>query len=86
MNGVTATGDGGIDHGGHIQVAFRGGGGPHPDRGVRRGHVPGAGIGIGVDGDGTDSQLAGGADDAQGDLAPVGDEQRTDHGGLLEDC
>ena len=35
---------------------------------------------LGVHGDGGDAELAGGADDAHGDLAPVGDQDLLQHG------
>jgi hypothetical protein len=37
-------------------------------------------IGVGVDGDGGDAHPAGGADDAGGDFAPVGDQDLLEHG------
>ena len=37
--------------------------------------VRGVAVGVGVDGDRGDAQLAGRPQDAHGDLAPVGDEQ-----------
>ena len=44
--------------------------------GVREGNMPGLRVGIGVDGDGPNSEPPRGLDDAAGDFAPVGDEQR----------
>jgi hypothetical protein len=38
-------------------------------------------VGFGVDGDGGDAELVERADDAHGDLAPVGDEDLGEHGG-----
>ena len=43
-------------------------------------------VGLGINGQGLDAQLAAGPHDAQGDLAAVGDEQRFDHGALRGKC
>jgi hypothetical protein len=39
-----------------------------------------AGVGVGVDGDGGDPHLLAGADDADGDLAAIGDQDFAKHG------
>ena len=37
-------------------------------------------IGLGIDGDGFDIELAAGADDAEGDFAAIGDQDALEHG------
>ena len=55
------------------------GGGPMQTASSAKAHVQRLGVGLGVDGHGRDAQLAAGADDAHGDLAPVGDEDLVEH-------
>ena len=69
----------GVEDPGGNEVAFRGGGGADGDRDVGLAHVRRAGVGFGIDRDGAHAHAAGGADDAAGDLAPVGDEDTFDH-------
>ena len=54
---------------------LRGSGGPDEVRLVGHLDVPGARVGLGVDGDGGDAEPLGRAHDAAGDLAAVGDQQ-----------
>ena len=63
----------------HLQVALDRRRRPDADGLVGEGHVPRLGVGLGVHGDGRDAELAAGADDAHGDLAPVGDEDLVEH-------
>src|SRR5688572_8603927 len=49
------------------------------DRLIRFAHVEGIGVGVRKNGDGADLETPRGADDAAGDLAAIGDEQRADH-------
>ena len=56
------------------QVALGGRGRAQSDRLVGRSHVGRGGIGIAVDGHALEAQLTAGPDEADGDLAPVGDE------------
>ncbi len=70
--GVAAGPDDGTD----VQVAFRGGCRADPHGTVGFAHVPGAGIGIAVDGHGRDAERTQGADHAAGDLPAVGHEDR----------
>lgn len=51
------------------------GGGSNEVRLVCHLNVPGAGVGLRVDGDGGDPEALGGGHDAAGDLAAVGDQQ-----------
>ncbi len=80
VHGVRAGRDGGL----HDQVAAQiGVGGRLPRKSYARvGHarVEGALVRVRVDGDGADAQLAAGAEDTAGDLAPVGHQHRSDHG------
>jgi hypothetical protein len=61
-----------------VRVARRRGADAHVV--VGEAHVQGLAVRLGVDGDGLDAQLAARADDAQGDLAAVGDEDFLEHG------
>src|SRR5690606_7444505 len=46
---------------------------------VGEAHVQGFAVGLGVDGDRLDAEFAAGADDAQGNLAAIGDEDTLEH-------
>ena len=59
--------------GGDVQVTLRRGGGADADGFVGQLDMEAVAIGFGVDGDGGDAHFAAGAQDAQGDFAPVGD-------------
>ena len=80
VHGLGAGVAAGLDDGLDFEVALGGGGGADPHRDVGFAHVPGAGVGVAVDGDRTDAQGAQGPDDAAGDLAAVGDEDGAEHG------
>jgi hypothetical protein len=67
------------DDRGHVQVAVGGRRRPDADGLVGEAHVLGVGVGLGMHGDGLHTQLATGAEDAQGDLAPVGDQDLVEH-------
>jgi hypothetical protein len=62
-----------------VQVAVGGGRGADPDGLVGLGDVTGARVGVAVDGDAGDAHAAQGGDDADGDLAAVGDEDFIHH-------
>jgi hypothetical protein len=64
-----------IEQGGHRQVALGGGRGAQPDRVVRGRDVGRRAVGVGVDRDGLDSEVAAGAKNAKGDFAAVRDEE-----------
>ena len=64
----------------YVEVAQAGRGGADAHRLVGEAHVLGVGVGLGMDGDGLDAELAAGAQDAQGDLAAVGNEDLLEHG------
>ncbi|GGM36901.1 hypothetical protein GCM10012275_05080 [Longimycelium tulufanense] len=61
------------------QVALACGGRADPDRDIRFPHVTGIGVGVAVDGDGANPHPSQGGDDPDGDLAPVGHENRVEH-------
>ncbi len=61
------------------QIALTRRGGADEDGLVGLHHMRCAGIGLGIDRDGSDAQPPGGSDDAPGDLAAIGDQQRSDH-------
>jgi hypothetical protein len=84
VSGVDGVGPGllgrGHDRGGG-QVGLAGGRGPDPVRLVGHPDVQCLGVGVAVDGDGTQAELAAGPDDPDRDLAAVGHENRPDvHG------
>ena len=58
----------------NVEVALARGGRADADGLVGESHVQRFAVGLGVDGDGLDAELAAGADDAQGDLAAIGDQ------------
>ncbi len=74
---------GGGDQGRDVEVAVGGFGRADADRFVREAHVLEVTIGGGVHRHGLDAELAAGAQDAQRDLATVGDEDLVQHGGRL---
>ena len=57
-----------------VEVALGGRPGADQVRLVGRGDVEGAPVGLGIDGDGGDPELAQGAEDADGNLAAIGHE------------
>src|SRR5690606_9170418 len=81
VDGVGAGDLGGGDDPVHPEVALRGGRRPDADGLVGEADGERVAVGRGVDGDGPEAHLAAGADDAEGDLAPVRDEDLLDHGG-----
>ena len=74
MDGVGAAGDGGRDDVGDREVRLRGRGVADADGLVRQLDVEAVLVGGGVDGDSGEAELLAGADDADGDLAAVCDE------------
>ena len=83
MNGHRVRDFGGADDGGDVQIAARRGGGADADGLVRQQDVLEFAVGLGVDGDGLDSELTAGAQNAQRDFPSVGDEQLLDHGDVI---
>src|SRR5664279_4421806 len=61
----------GADDGWNVQVAARALGGSDADGLVGEAHMRAVAIRLGVDGDGLNSQVFAGADDANGNFAPV---------------
>ncbi len=74
VDGIDVGDFGGADDGGHVQIAARALGRADADGLVGEAHVGAVAVGLGIDGDGLDSQFLAGADDANGNFAPVGDE------------
>ena len=68
------------------QVAFGGGGGADMDRLIRLAHVHRGAVGIRVDGNGFYAEAAAGAEDPDGDLTPVRDEEFGDFHGRPLPC
>ena len=65
---------------GILRYESRAGGGPDADVVVGEAHVQRLAVGLGVHGDRLDAELAAGADDAQRDLAAIGDQDFLEHG------
>src|ERR1035437_8532302 len=70
---------GGMRRGFVRRGVFSGGRGPHAQGLLGEGAVGGGASGVGEDGDGGDGHFAEGADDADGDLAAIGDENLAEH-------
>ena len=79
MDGVGAGDLGGADDRRHVQVAVGAAGGADADVLVGEADVQRVLVGLGVDRDRLDAQLAAGEDDAQRDLAAVGDQDLLEH-------
>ncbi len=73
VNGAGPGAGGGAEEGGDVEVGVGRRGGAEAHSGVGGADVGAIGVGVGVDGHGAEAQLMTGADDAQGDLAAVGD-------------
>ena len=83
VDGVGAVGGGRRDQVLHDEVALRRRRRAHADGLVGPGDVQRRGVGRRVHRDGADAELAAGADDADGDLAAIGDEDLVEHGRRL---
>ena len=68
-----------------VEIAVAGGRRADADALVGEPHMHGVRVGGGMDRDRGDAELLGGAQDAQGDFAPVGDEDLVEHSPLLDD-
>ena len=79
MNRVGAGDFRGADDGRHAQVAVDAAGRPDADVLVGKADVQRVLVGLGVDRDGLDAELAAREDDAQGDFAAVGDQDFLEH-------
>ena len=79
MDRVGAGDLGGADDRRHVQVAVGAARRADADVLVGEADVQRVLVGLGVDGDGLDAQLAAGADHAQRDLAAVGDQDLLEH-------
>lgn len=80
VHGVRAGREGGLHEQVAAQIRVGGRRAGEPYGGVGSARVEGAGIGVGVHGDGRDAEVAAGAGDTAGDLAAVGDKDGGDHG------
>ena len=80
MDGGRAAVAGGLDEGRDGEIALCGCGGTDAHRFIGGAHVEGSAVGVGVDGDRRDAEPLAGPDDAEGDLAAVGDEELREHG------
>ena len=79
MNGAGAGLVGGPEDFRGVQVALRGRGGTEENGVISLPHVREVPVGLRVDGDGRDAHPVSSADDAPGDLAPVGHEYGVKH-------
>ena len=86
MHGLGAGADGGVDDRVDVEIALPGRRRADPDRHIGFGDVPGAGIGVAVDGHRTDTHRLERSDDPDCDLAAVchqnGVEECCVHGSL----
>ncbi len=80
MDGLRTGGTGGGEKGFWPQIALSGRSGPDVAGFVGQSHVQGPGVGVGVNRNGADAEGSGRADDATGDLAPIGNENFLEHG------
>jgi hypothetical protein len=79
MDGLGAMLAGGVEDLFGYQVAFRGGRRADMFGFVGHADVPGNAIGVGIDGHTGDTHLAQRADDADGDLAAIGNQYLAEH-------
>ena len=79
MNRVGAGDLGRAQHGRHVQIAVGAARRSDADVFVREADVQGVFVGLRVDRDGLDAELAAGADDAQRDLPAVSDQDFLEH-------
>ena len=63
-----------VENLGDAQIALGGGGWPNVDRHIRHAHMGRRAVGVAIDCDRFQPQIAAGADDAQSNLAAIGDE------------
>ena len=80
MNRLTPRGRGGRNQLRDVKVRLGSRWGAERDGGVRRAHVGGEPIGVGIDCHGLETLFMARPDDPQGDLAAVGDENSTQGG------
>ena len=76
----------GLEHALDVEIALAGGRGADQDGFVGLARVRPVGVGLGVDGDGADTEAPAGAEDAAGDLPAVGDEDALEHAQAGWDC
>ena len=79
VDGVGGVAAGGIEDVVDAEVAFGGGAGADATGLVGEADVEGGAVGVGEDRDRGDGHFAEGADDADGDLAAIGDEDLAEH-------
>ncbi len=79
MNRVHVGDFGGADYGGDIEIAARALGGSDTNSFVGEAHVQAVAIGFRINRDGADSKILAGADNADGDLATIGDQNFLEH-------
>ena len=79
MDGIGAGDDGRLDDLLTQKIALGRRCRPQKNRLIRLAHMRRVGIGFGIDGDRADTHSLGGAHDAAGNLAAIGDQERLDH-------
>ena len=80
MNRFDIANFGGADDAINLEVAFRAGRLADADGFIGELNVQRIGVGFGVDREGADAEFLAGADDAHGNLTPVGDQNLVEHG------
>ena len=84
MNGVGARDLRGADDRRHVQIAVGAPRRPDADLFVREAHVQRVFVRLRIDGDRLDAELPARQDDADGDFAPIGDQDLLEHGWLRD--
>ena len=84
MDGLGARGLRGGQNLRRVQIGVSGRGGADQDGFIGLADVQGLRIGLGIDRDRADAHAAGGAEDATGDLATIGDQDGFEHGSVVE--
>src|SRR5579864_4011342 len=79
MNGFHVGDFGGADDRGNVEIAARTLSRTDANRLVSKAHMQAMTIGLGINGDGPNSQILASADDANGDLASIGDQDFLEH-------
>ena len=79
VDGVGVGDFGGADDGGNVEIAATTPSGADTDGLVGETHMEAVAVGLGVDGHRLDAEFFAGADNAEGDFSPVGDEDLTKH-------
>jgi hypothetical protein len=80
VNSLGASLVGGFDDIGAVEIALRGRGRTDADGLTGQRDMAAVGVGLGIDGDGADTEPVERADDPAGDLSPIGNQYFFEHG------